>query len=284
MATTPLYPWQDLANHWHKWGPPLRPCADDIRVLESAVHAWKAANPRSVLQALLCGVTQEIARMNWPEPTELLAVDRSESMVRLIWPGDIPGRRRAVVGDWMNLSLAAQSQGVIIGDGCFALFDHPRGQRAFAGALQRILQPHGLFIMRFFVQAKRREKPAEVFQALDAGAIGNFHIFKWRLAMSLQEDSSRGVKLDDVWGVWNAAGIDPVHLAARTGWPEETIRTIDLYCGQQAHLYFSTLAEAQAVLAECFRDLSIHIPYYELGERCPIIYCCKGKSHETFTP
>src|SRR5262249_49506529 len=196
---------------------------DDIRTMETVVHALKAANPGRPLRALLCGVTQEIARMNWPEPTELLAVDRSESMVHVVWPGDVPGRRRAMVGDWMNLSVEPQSQDVVIGDGCFALFDHPRGQRAFAEARQRILQPYGLFIMRFFIQAQGRESSAEVFQALDAGAIGNFHIFKWRLAMSLQEDSHRGVKLADVWDVWNTSGIDPAQLAARTGWPEETI-------------------------------------------------------------
>ena len=90
--------------------------------------------------------------------------------------------------------LAAASQDVVIGDGGFGFFDYPDGQRALATALHSALKPSGLFVYRHYAQANEGETVDNVVAAANAGAIGNFHIFKWRIAMALQSESEDGVR------------------------------------------------------------------------------------------
>jgi SAM-dependent methyltransferase len=261
---------QEVAYHWHELGPPLRPCAADLAFMQSALARWA---PRGgPLQAVLCGVTPEIAGMSWPPQTQLLAVDRSPPMIEVVWPGDIPGRRKAVLGNWLErLPIEPHSQDVVIGDGCFLHQAYPAGQDRFAQVIQEVLRADGLLIMRYFVQAVRREDPAEVLAALRAGNIGSFHAFKWRLAMALQEDPCAGVRIVDVWNAWQAAGIDRGELLERTGWRAEAVATIDLYQGQQGRFTYPTLEQYRRLLAPRFQELALEIPAYELGDRCPIL-------------
>jgi hypothetical protein len=63
----------------------------------------------------------------------------------------------------------------------------------------RVLRPGGLFSHRFFLRPERGEKTDSVFDELRAGRIGNFHIFKWRLAMSMHGAIEDGVRLGDIW-------------------------------------------------------------------------------------
>ncbi|MFN4259681.1 MAG: hypothetical protein ACK4RK_10305 [Gemmataceae bacterium] len=265
------YPWSDVAYHWRHWGPPLRPCAEDIGVMQEAVRHWGPSAGEGGPRALLLGVTPEIADMDWPAGTSLLAFDKSEAMVRVVWPGDVPGRRQAKVGNWLSMNLEPASRDVIIGDGCFALMRYPDGLRDFLSLLRPVARPGGLLIMRLFTRPARGESPNDVFAALAEGSIGSFHVLKWRLAMALQTDSRRGVQLADIWQTWHDAAIDATELAARTGWSLDSIHTIAHYQGKEAFLTFPTLAEFQTVLAEQFAALSLHIPSYELGERCPIV-------------
>ena len=37
--------WDDIAYHWHKWGPPLRPCDEDLRITREVLarcDVWQA--------------------------------------------------------------------------------------------------------------------------------------------------------------------------------------------------------------------------------------------------
>jgi hypothetical protein len=137
-------------------------------------------------------------------------------------------------------------------------------------ALATTLQPRGLLMLRLFTQVARRESLAEVLGALHAGRIGSFHVFKWRLAMALQSDSTTGVKRDDVWRAYAAAGIDPARLP-QPGWSPAAIRTIRSYENQQTRLCFPTLDEVRSLLDEAFEGIEVTFPQYELGERCPIV-------------
>src|SRR5689334_21673764 len=98
--------WGDIAERWDDWGPPLRPCMEDLRMTIATMKAWHARNPVSRPRVFLCGVTPEIVTMAWPFPIGLFAMDQAASMIRLVWPGDIPGVRRAVVGNWMDTGLS----------------------------------------------------------------------------------------------------------------------------------------------------------------------------------
>src|SRR5438046_972511 len=111
--------WDDVAHRWGDYASPLRPHPDDLRITREILSRWHAKNPIAKARVFLCGVTPEIAAMDWPFPIELVAMDQAESMVRIVWPGDVPGVRTARVGDWTNPGLPAKSQDIIIGDGGF---------------------------------------------------------------------------------------------------------------------------------------------------------------------
>lgn len=261
----------EVARRFRHVGPPLRPCQDDIRLIEAAVAERHGGNSSDGLRALLCGVTPEIAEMTWPVGTQLLAVDQSEAMVRYIWPGDIDGRRRAEVGNWLALPQPDGWFDVVVGDGYFCCMSYPDGYRALAASIHRVLKDQGTLIIRFFVRPEASDTPQDVFDDLTAGRIGSFHAFKWRLAMALQPSSREGVRLDDIWKTWINAGIDKDALIALTGWPEEAIDTMNFYRGQEPHWSFPTLKEVRTILLESFEEIAVYVAGYELAERCPML-------------
>ena len=175
-----------------------------------------------------------------------------------------------MVGDWLESGLPPGSQDLVVGDGGFGFFDHPDSQRALAKALSRLLRPGGLFVYRHYAQASRRERVDDVLADMRAGAIGNFHIFKWRLAMALQPDSRRGVGLHDIWRACMDARPDSSALP-QPGWSRQAVDTIRFYRDKTARLYFPTLEEFRELLAEVFVDIEVQFPDYELGDRCPIV-------------
>ncbi len=261
--------WNDLSQHWDDWGPPLRPCPEDLQITRRALERWHAADPVETPRVFLCGVTPEIATMPWPFPIELTGMDQSEGMVRSVWPGDIPGVRRAIAGNWLRSGLPPHSQDVVIGDGGFAFFDFPDGMRALAAALRELLRPRGLFVYRHYAQAPQRESPPGVIEAMRAGRIGNFHIFKWRVAMALQHDSARGVRQHDIWQACMDACIDPAKLP-QPGWSRRAVDTIRFYRDKESRLYFPTADEFRALVTEVFDNITMEFPGYELGDRCPV--------------
>lgn len=273
--------WDDVAYHWHHRGSPLRPNKEDIRFMEKAVAKWSTHCSGHYLKALLFGVTPEIADMTWPAGTHLLAVEQSEEMIRVVWPGDVDGRRRAELGNWLNLPVIDGSYDVVTGDGCFNCMDYPEGYRALAASAHRVLKGQGILIMRFFVQPKESETLQDVFRDLNACRIGNFHVFKWRLAMALQENTRCGVKMNDIWSAWKGASIDEESLMSMTGWRECVIKTIAQYDGKDTRLSFPTLEELPTTFSDYFEEIAMYIPRYELGERCPTLTFMKRQTGNT---
>jgi hypothetical protein len=223
------------------------------------------------LAGLLLGVTPEIAGLDWPPRSELLAADRSIEMVRLVWPGDVPGRRRAECADWFTLLSHAGPFDVVIGDGSFNTLTFPDGLVAIARLIHRALRADGILVIRLFVEPERRETAAGVFADLQRHAIGSFAVFKFRLAMALQSGSGGGVRLAEVWQVWHDAGIDEAGLRAATGWPLEVIRTIETYRDSPGVLTFPTRRQAEDALGELFAVEWESVPNYEMGDRCPTL-------------
>ena len=265
-ATLPKAPhWERYALDWDLLGPPLRPSPEDVAIYERAV-AGLGRRP----QALLLGVTPEIAAMQWPPGTRLVAIDRSAAMIAHVWPARGREHGAAVRGDWLNLPLAAASQDIVIGDSPLHQ-GYPHEQRAALASFRRVLSPEGLFVVRYFCAPDRPETPAAVFADLLGGRIGSFHAFKWRLAMALQRTAGEGVAWGAIWEAWHAEVRDPEALMRALGWPAAQLRTIDVYRGATARISFPTYAEAQALLGEAFAPLQKIVPRYELGERCPIV-------------
>jgi len=262
--------WNQHARQWQWIASPLRPAPDDIACAERAVNDWCGKTCPRVIDAVLLGVTPEIALMQWPAGTRLVAIDHSQAMIDGVWPGDTPGRtaRRA---EWVRLPLPDASQHIVIGDGCFSTLLYPAQYRTAVAEMRRILRDGGLLIMRFFTRPEMREPLKSVIDDLVNGRIGNFHVFKWRLAMALHGNSEEGVQLSAIWDAWQAAVSDPEVLADRLRWPREVVRTIDNYRGVPTRYSFPTLAETRAELAAAFVETASFFPRYELGERCPTL-------------
>lgn len=270
MAAEIQKTWNDVAGHWDDWGPPLRPCDEDARMMRDQVVHWLGKNPVGKLRVFLCGVTPEIVTMDWPCSIELTAMDQSPRMIEAVWPGDLPSVRRALVGNWLQPELEPHSYDVAFNDGGFGFFDHPAGLRELLSSIRSLIRPGGLFVGRNFVQADQRESLPDVLDAARSGRIGNFHSFKWRLAMALQPNVVAGIRQHDIWHAWAAAKIDPTRLP-QPGWSARAVRTIDFYRDKPAILRFPTLAEFHELLTESFDEIEICHGHYELSDHCPIV-------------
>src|SRR5262245_33872020 len=177
--------WEKSTRRWNLAESPGRPAEEDIRFFERVLRDWhETARPRAAPQALLLGVTPEIARMRWPAAgTQVLAVDQSHMMVRAIWPGAALGFQ-AVCADWTALPVAAGSRDIVIGDGCYTTL----AREAYAlmtRSIRRALRAGGVFVIRFFLRPDRPERVEAIFDDLARGRVGSFFAFKWRIAMAL---------------------------------------------------------------------------------------------------
>lgn len=256
--------WDAYAARWQLIGPPLRPAATDIEYLADSVRRFSPA-PKT---ALLLGVTPEIAEMSWHSGCRLVAVDKSEGMVRAVWPGDT-AHRRAVIADWLALDLPEAPFDVVVGDGVFTLLGFPHDYARLAQALGALVRPGGLLSLRLFCRVEPSEPLERVMSDAFAGNIGNFNVFKWRLAMALQGNATRGVRLADVYRTFVERTGGARVLASRTGWPEAVIGSIEGYRDVDERYSYSTEREVEDCLALDFELMETWRPSYELGDRCP---------------
>lgn len=263
--------WEKHAFQWNLIGPPLRPCAEDIQLLERIVAERCAGSAGTSVRALLLGVTPEIATMRWPPDTLLLALDCHLGMIKHVWPGSRSANAAAVCADWLNMPVSHGTCDVVVCDGSLSVLAYPEGYEALTRRLHNVLKRGGLFVVRAFVQSDIRESVEAVFDDLWAGRIGNFHICKWRLAMALQDDPAEGSSMAAVWEAWNDACPDRAAAAKRLNWPLPIIGTIEAARNSKTHYTFLTLAQLRQTLAPYFSELACFFPTYELGERCPTL-------------
>lgn len=257
--------WTEQARRWAKVGPPLRPCeADTRRILEVFRRDCRAGQE---LKGVLLGVTPEIASIEWDPPLHLTAVEASQSMIDWVWPGDTE-QRRAVQGDWFSLPTNAFN--FAVGDGCFSAIryaDYPK----LAKSVFNALTPGGVFSIRLFKRPDTAEGLVRVWRDLRQRRIENFHIFKWRIAMSLQEGNvEEGVILDDIWDeiITHVRTLD--NLSTISGWPLDTIETIRNYRGQGDRYTFPKVQEVvRAAVDAGLTFVEGWFGSYAFAERCP---------------
>lgn len=263
--------WESSPSWWDFLGSPLRPTRQDLDFLELELLP-KIKTISSRKKIILLGVTPEIATLPWDEDTEIIAVDSSPNMIRTIWPESQVPRGKVICGDWQELPLSDSSCDLILGDGCFTLLDYPSGYQKLLQEAFRVLKPKGLLSMRFFLKPSRAEEDKVIFEQLRNKSINNFHAFKWRLAMALQKSIEEGVKVSDIWQVWQQEVSNPEKLLQDLGWPIDLLSTIDIYKGSSSFYTFPTLLEVRNLFFLRFTELSSFFPNYELGERCPTIF------------
>ena len=261
--------WVRNARQWNLVGPPLRPSSEDLQMVEGVIDRWTGEHPAESLRAALLGVTPELATMRWPPDTALVAMDRSEPMIRAVWPATgLPARAAVIHADWRAMPIARGAFNLVAGDGSINCLAYPHDCRVVAAAVRQMLDAGGLFVLRAFVRPVERESVAAVAADLVSGRIPNFHVFKWRLHMAVQASTEAGIRLTDTWEVWNAIRPDPTALSA-LGFKETILGTIEAYRGSATAFTFPTLEELRAVLAKDFVEISCRMPAYDLGDRCP---------------
>lgn len=272
--------WRSFAGQFALLGSPLRPCAEDVRIIEEML-----ADERDVFgatakkRAWLLGVTPEIATLRWPQEVELLAVERVQAMIDSVWPGDTE-RRRAICADWLCPPFGDESLDLAIGDGCLTAVGFPDELSRLAASVHRCLRCDGYLMLRLFCRPDIAETPDAVIAALHSGEIGSFHAFKWRLAMAVQGIADApDVAVDAVWQIWNAARIDVRELVEAHGWTLAQIGTIEFYRDSPARYNFMRFDDTIRHLRRAGFDLvATRTGSYELAERCPHVLLRKRQS------
>jgi SAM-dependent methyltransferase len=270
VQSAPTQHWNSHARRWAKLGRPLRPGPEDIERYEAEVS--QVASTGRPLKALLLGVTPEIACMNWPTGSLLVATDHAIGMVEGVWPQDklhVPAL--AVVGEWRRLPLADASVDFAVGDGSYNSLESAASQAGLSRELFRVLKPGGRLVLRVYVRPDPPEPLPVVFDDLLAGRIGSFDAFKLRLLMAVPPNTDGAVPLERVWHAWADVALDRIQLSTQTGWSVASIDTIDAYYGNAASYMFMSLAEFRRMIAVNFVEIAAYEKTYELGAFCPTL-------------
>jgi SAM-dependent methyltransferase len=264
--------WSDMTGRWMHVDRPLKPSPDDIAVLErfATIAAQKISQD---FVTLLLGVTPEIAGCRWPESTRLTAIDSSPAMIHALWPAPgIPAASRVICADWRNMPLGSGTIDFIAGDGCNAALSFPIDVSAMLSQVARVLRPGGMFVSRVFVRPEPIETVEDIERDLASGRIGSIHVLKWRLFAALCEDPAVGVRLADVWTVWNGMRALAARYGPERGWTPPEISTIEIYRGDvETRFNFPTLAQLRAVISQHFSEQCFIVGGYELADRCPLM-------------
>lgn len=257
--------WEKQAKRWKYVGQPLRPTKQDVARVEKVFS--RLDKNKGPLTGVLLGVTPELATANLD--MSFIAVDSEKAMIDLVWAGDTD-KRKAIVGDWFTLSKYTAPVDFVMGDGCVNAITFEDCNKLFS-SISDVLKPGGLLSLRIFQRPYHAENVDDVFN--DVKACGNFHIFKWYLAMAVQGyDYEAGVKLADVWNIFNDRYPDKQKLADLTGWSINEIETIDNYKGVQGTYSFARVDEIMDVAEKFNLELmEVYYPTYELAERCPTL-------------
>lgn len=264
--------WQMVASRWQKLGTPLRPSEEDQEIVKEIVHNWISKNGQAKI--LLLGVTPELAKIDIPEDTELLAADYCQEMLDHVWPDLEDPNKNAIVANWLDLPLEDHSRDLVISDGPFGAMRYPDDFRSLLKSVSRVLQPGGLFIFRIFIKPDPPEDPHTVYEDALNGNISDFSTFQYRLVTALQPDTESGTNFNDVYLSWKTDGPDPEKLADNTGWSMENIQKFETYRGSDFVFTFPSLKQLRDLItAEGFKELECIWPSYEFGNRCPTIIC-----------
>jgi SAM-dependent methyltransferase len=262
--------WNQHAHQWNFVGHPLRPNQTDTNIFQQLVLPENITTER--FEVLLLGVTPEITSIKWPVQTHLLAVDQNEDMIKSVWEKyNFPPNFEAKLGDWQDMPINSETCDLAIGDGCFTLINYPDGYHAVLRSIHRILKPQRKLAMRFFSRPEKPESLETVFEDLWSNKIGNFHVFKWRLAMALHGDLLAGVTLENIWSTWDRHVPNPDELTQRLGWAAAEVATINVYKNIPTVYTFPTLTEIREIFGQYFQETSCCFPDYEIGQRCPIM-------------
>lgn len=192
-------------------------------------------------------------------------------VIERLWTKNHNFNSEVICADWLDMPLLENSADIIIGDGCTLFFKAPETLKDFAASIEKHLKPKGIIILRCFVKPDTSEEPDDVFKDLLNGKIQSFDAFKWRLAASMQGNSSSGIKSSDIWKAWNNQKIDPIELSQKCHFNINVINSINRFKDSEIILYFTSKNDTKKAFNGAFDDVTCYYGSYELAERCPLM-------------
>ncbi len=259
--------WSQLARLWSLAGPPLRPASEDVAVYQDFVDSWVGRH--GAPRVLLLGVTPDLYGMSWPLGTDILALDRNQEMIDLIWPGPKANARCA---DWTESPMPDGSCDIVLCDGGLHLLP-PDRQRRLVETLHDVLTPEGIVVLRLFARREGGEGPEDVLADLRAGSIPDVNALKLRLFLSLSPSHEEGLPMASVPARLDGAFPDRRTLLAVTGWPEESLEAVDVYRDSAARYHLPTREETEHLFCgtSLFDRSEFRDPPHAHGALTPIV-------------
>lgn len=267
--------WGRHAQQWGQVGPPLKPSVDDARLMLSALQGVLESSSDKCLIGVL-GVTPELVQLPWPSHVTLMAFDHSMDMINRIWEPHPTIRSYAQSADWRLLPMAAGSLDAAVGDGSLNALPDISIYPAMLCEMHRVLIDEGLLVIRCFIRPDVREHTPALVASAMRGQMANFHVLKWRLAMSLVSEPGGSVTVDEIWQAFQTLFPSRTALHESTGWPHEQINTIDAYRNMPTRYTFPTLTELRKLVEPWFNVTSVEYPRYALADRCPTLTLLKS--------
>jgi hypothetical protein len=262
--------WKNHAIRWDLIGPPLRPSPDELDVVAAIVSELMLRVGNRGLDALILGVTVEYARFPWPPGSNLTALERSESMIRHVWPGSMAATERVLQGDWLAPDASLGPFDLLLGDGVLSMLAYPGDYERFCRAIRGMTRVGGRWVLRLYTRPAEPEDPERLLDDLRAGRLTNINEFKLRLGMVLC-DAGRAddVGVSEMWQFWDdARRRDP---ALRDCWSTELQTTIENYRDGIARYSFPHLCPVLDLLRGYATIREVRFPGYRLGDRCPTV-------------
>jgi hypothetical protein len=218
-------------------------------------------------RVLLLGITRALAGLG----RNLAAIDKSETQIERMWPGDRQDRR-AVLGDWREMEPPRECYTAAIGDGCLSTLDWP-GE--YCNVLERVadaVKPRGAVVIRCFIAPDEPETLGQIADEVLSGRETDAHATRWRVAMAAA-DANGAIAASDLAANWRRMFPPLPELAERTGWNLEAMELL-LGSFERATLRYSFVTRA-AVLdtlpASLVDARFVSSGDYPLAERCPFL-------------
>jgi hypothetical protein len=252
--------WADHTAGWARLRPPLRPNDEIVDAMAALLVDHRGPT-------LLLGVTPELASIG-PDVT---AVERNPGVIANVWPGDTEARR-AIAGDWMDVTRDGRTFTAAVGDGSINSVRYAETARRLLRTVAGVLEPGGRIVCRTFVTPEPGETVATVVERARAGGSPNFHAFKWELTMAIvAEDGNADIRVQRILDVFDASFPDRASAVVEADWDPADMATIDIYDGSDEVYSFPTATELLAVVPDELSDVRL-VPAgtYELADRCPL--------------
>lgn len=252
--------WKNYQTRWHLLEPPLRPARDVVDAIVAAVGEQSS-------NVLLLGVTPELVESF----EHLTAVDKSAEMIGALWQ---PAKSTQVVrhANWLDMDDSFGRYSAVVGDCSMNALQSADEIDTLVRVVSARLVDGATFACRVFERPDEPITDDDLRIGIDGATHGNFHAFKWQIAMSLAEQSGTPVRVTDILSRFNRLFPVRESVAEKTGWPMEVINTIDVYEQSDMSLCFPNRQEFEQHFAQGFREFEwLACGTYDLAERCPIV-------------